>query len=256
MFLLFRFRVRLLWIIFHRVDGTLSMAQQVKSRKRVQEHGEVFTNEREVNAMLDMVKQETERIESRFLEPACGSGNFLAEVLRRKLAVVARQYKKSPDDYMRYAFVAVSSLYGVDILEDNAEECRERLYGIVEAEATRAIKKPDALFLEAIRYLLDKNILCGDALTLKDSNGDPITFAEWSLVTGDKVKRRDFLLSELLDGNTDKGETLSLFADEQPDTGNVRAHTDWEYDAEIDAYIPSAIQEYPLTNYWEVQRYA
>ena len=256
MFLLFRFRVRLLWIIFHIVDGTPSMAQQVKSRKRVQDHGEVFTNEREVNAMLDMVKQETERIESRFLEPACGNGNFLAEVLRRKLAVVARQYKKSPDDYMRYAFVAASSLYGVDILEDNAQECRERLYGIVEAEAKRVIKNPDALFLEAVRYLLHKNILCGDALTLKDSNGEPITFAEWSLVTGDKVKRRDFLLSELLDGNTDKGETLSLFADEQPDTGDVRSHTDWEYDAEIDAYIPSAIQEYPLTNYWEVQSYA
>ena len=232
------------------------MAQQVKSRKRVQEHGEVFTNEREVNAMLDMVKQETERIESRFLEPACGNGNFLAEVLRRKLAVVAQQYKKSPDDYMRYAFVAVSSLYGVDILEDNAEECRERLYGIVEAEAKRVIKNPDALFLEAIRYLLHKNILCGDALTLKDSNGEPITFAEWSLVTGDKVKRRDFLLSELLDGNTDKGETLSLFAFDEANGGDVRTHTDWEYDAEIDAYIPSAIQEYPLTNYWEVQRYA
>ncbi len=231
------------------------MAQQVKSRKRVQEHGEVFTNEREVNAMLDMVKQETERIESRFLEPACGNGNFLAEVLRRKLAVVAQQYKKSPDDYMRYAFVGVSSLYGVDILEDNAEECRERLYGIVEAEAKRAIKKPDALFLEAVRYLLHQNILCGDALTLKDSNGDPITFAEWSLVTGDKVKRRDFLLSELLDGNTAKGETLSLFALDDAGADGVRAHTDWEYDTEINAYIPSAIKEYPLTNYWEVQRY-
>lgn len=231
------------------------MAQQVKSRKRVQEHGEVFTNEREVNAMLDMVKQETERIESRFLEPACGNGNFLAEVLHRKLAVVAQQYKKSPDDYMRYAFVAVSSLYGVDILEDNAEECRERLYGIVEAEAKRAIKKPDALFLEAVRYLLHQNILCGDALTLKDSNGDPITFAEWSLVTGDKVKRRDFLLSELLDGNTAKGETLSLFALDDAGADGVRAHTDWEYDTEINAYIPSAIKEYPLTNYWEVQRY-
>lgn len=232
------------------------MAQQVKSRKRVQEHGEVFTNEREVNAMLDMVKQETERIESRFLEPACGNGNFLAEVLRRKLAVVAQQYKKSPDDYMRYAFVAVSSLYGVDILEDNAEECRERLYGIVEAEAKRAIKKPDAPFLEAVRYLLNKNILCGDALTLKDSDGEPITFAEWSLVTGDKVKRRDFLLSELLDGSTDKGETLSLFAFDDTGANGVRAHTDWEYDTEINAYIPSAIKEYHLTNYWEVQRYA
>lgn len=231
------------------------MAQQVRSRKRVQDHGEVFTNEREVNAMLDMVKQETERIESRFLEPACGNGNFLAEVLRRKLTVVARQYKKSPDDYMRYAFVAVSSLYGVDILEDNAEECRERLYKIVETEAKRAIKHPDARFLEAICYLLEKNILCGDALTLKDSSGDPITFAEWSLVTGDKVKRRDFLLSELLEGNAEKGETPSLFTLDEDDANGAHAHTNWEYDEEIDAYIPSAIREYPLTNYWEVQRY-
>lgn len=62
-------------------------AQQVKSRERVQQHGEVFTNEREVNAMLDLVKHETERIDSRFLEPACGDGNFLAEILRRKLRV-------------------------------------------------------------------------------------------------------------------------------------------------------------------------
>lgn len=231
------------------------MARQVKSRQRVQDHGEVFTNEREVNAMLDMVKQETERIESRFLEPACGNGNFLAEVLRRKLAVVTQQYKKNPDDYMRYAFAAVSSLYGVDILEDNAQECRDRLFEIVESEARRSIKNPDEAFLDAVRYLLNKNVLCGDALTLKDSNGNPITFAEWSLVTGDKVKRRDFLLSELLDGNTNMGETLSLFSFDEANEGGIRTHTDWEYNSEIDAYIPSAIKEYPLTNYWEVQRY-
>ena len=231
------------------------MAEQVKSRQRVQDHGEVFTNEREVNAMLDMVKDETERIESRFLEPACGDGNFLAEILRRKLGVVARQYKKSPDDYMRYAFVAVSSIYGVELLADNAQDCRDRLYEIAKHEAEGAIKRPDQAFLDSIRYVLTRNILCGDALTLRDDAGEPITFAEWSLVTGDKVKRRDFLLSELLDGNTDKGETLSLFADEQADTGAVRSHADWEYDPETDAYIPSAIKEYPLTNYWEVQRY-
>lgn len=124
------------------------MSAQVKSKQRVQEHGEVFTNEREVNAMLDMIKQETERIESRFLEPACGDGNFLAEVLRRKLAVVDKHYRKSPTEYMRYAFVAVASIYGVDILEDNAHECRERLYGIVEGESKAAIKgAADPLFL-------------------------------------------------------------------------------------------------------------
>ena len=222
------------------------MSAQVKSKQRVREHGEVFTNEREVNAMLDMVKQETERIESRFLEPACGDGNFLAEVLRRKLAVVASLYRKSPTEYMRYAFVAVASIYGVDILEDNAHECRKRLYGIVERESKAAIKGAAApLFLEAVRYVLEKNILCGDALTLKDADGNHITFAEWSIVTGDKVKRRDYLLSELLEGNS---EQPSLFG------SSGSATTDWEYDEEIEAYIPSAVREYPIVNYWEVQR--
>lgn len=222
------------------------MSAQVKSKQRVQEHGEVFTNEREVNAMLDMVKQETERIESRFLEPACGDGNFLAEVLRRKLSVVAGLYRKSPSEYMRYAFVAVASIYGVDILEDNAHECRERLYGIVEKESKAAIKGAvDQLFLEAVRYVLEKNILCGDALTLKDAYDESITFAEWSIVTGDKVKRRDYLLSELLEGHNAQP---SLFGE------SGSAVTDWEYDEETKAYIPSAVREYPPVNYWEVQR--
>ena len=99
--------------------------KQVKSKQRVTDHGEVFTNEREVNAMLDLVKQETERIDSRFLEPACGDGNFLAEVLRRKLAVVDSRYSKSQFEWERYAVIAITSIYGVDILEDNAEECRK-----------------------------------------------------------------------------------------------------------------------------------
>lgn len=222
------------------------MSAQVKSKQRVQEHGEVFTNEREVNAMLDMVKQETERIESRFLEPACGDGNFLAEVLRRKLSVVGSLYRKSPTEYMRYAFVAVASIYGVDILEDNARDCRERLYSIVEKESKTSIKSAvDPLFLEAVRYVLEKNILCGDALTLKDATGEPITFAEWSVVTGDKVKRRDYLLSELLEGHD---EQPSLFG------SGDRMSTEWEYDEETKAYIPSAVREYPPVNYWEVQR--
>ena len=110
------------------------MAGQVKSRERVQEHGEVFTNEREVNAMLGMVRQETERIDSRFLEPACGDGNFLAEVLRRKLAVVTSHYRKSIPEWEKYCFVAMGSLYGVELLHDNCVACHEWLYKIVEGE--------------------------------------------------------------------------------------------------------------------------
>lgn len=224
------------------------MGAQVRSRERVVEHGEVFTAEREVNAMLDMVKSETERIESRFLEPACGNGNFIAEVLRRKLAVVSSRYRKSPVEYQRYAFLAVSSIYGVDILPDNVEECRDRLYGIVEKEARAAIKSSvEQAFLDAVSYVLQKNVLCGDALTLKDASGEPICFAEWSMVTGDLVKRRDFLLSELLEGNVDKGETLSLFGDRD-------TFVQWEFDEETQAYLPSAIREYPPVDYREVSR--
>ena len=184
------------------------MAAQVKSRERVQDVGEVFTNEREVNAMLDMVKSETGRIDSRFLEPACGNGNFLAEVLRRKLAVVASRYRKSPTEYMRYAFVAVSSVYGVDIMADNVAECRERLYGIVEDEAKRAIRGAvDAAFLDSIRFLLSKNILCGDALTLKDEKGAPITFAEWSVVTSCSRAARSRCLSSATMATGSTGST-------------------------------------------------
>lgn len=224
------------------------MEGQVKSRQRVVDHGEVFTAEREVNAMLDMVKAETERIESRFLEPACGNGNFIAEVLRRKLAVVASRYRRSPAEYQRYAFLAVSSIYGVDIMPDNVGECRERLYEIVEKNANSTIRAAvEPAFLDAVRYVLEKNILCGDALTLKDASGDPITFAEWSMVTGDLVKRRDFLLSELLEGNVEKGQTLSLF-------GDRGSAVQWEFDEETQAYIPSAVREYPPVDYREVTR--
>lgn len=118
-----------------------SVAQQVKSKERVADHGEVFTNEREVNAMLDMVKQETERIDSRFLEPACGDGNFLAEILRRKLAIVKQRYSKSMSEYEKYCFVAVASIYGVELLQDNATDCRSRLFDIVKGEYMKVCKK-------------------------------------------------------------------------------------------------------------------
>src|SRR3989475_8542002 len=105
-------------------------AAQVRTKKRVSDHGEVLTGHREVNAMLDLVKQETERIDSRFLEPACGNGNFLAEILQRKLRIVESRYRKSQLEYERNAVLAVSSIYGIDILNDNVVECRQRLFGI------------------------------------------------------------------------------------------------------------------------------
>ncbi len=215
------------------------MSDQIKSRERVQEHGEVFTNPREVNAMLDMVKQETERIESRFLEPACGTGNFLIEIIRRKMAVVAQRYRKSLLEYERYTFLAASSIYGVELLEDNARECRSRLLKFVDGEAARAFKdKVEPALHDAVSFVLERNILCGDALTLKASDGEPIIFSEWSLATGDRVKRRDFRLDELLEGSN-----------KQPSFAQLT----WDWDEEIHAFIPAPIREYPLCDWREVR---
>lgn len=226
------------------------MAEQVKSRQRVQDHGEVFTNEREVNAMLDMVDDECNRIESRFLEPACGDGNFLAEVLRRKLAVAKRRYGRSVSDYERAAFVAVCSIYGVDIMEDNCEACRERLFGIFYEEYGRVCKKRyNVPLLNAVKFVLNRNVLCGNALSMKmvDSDqrdtGEPIIFSEWTQVAPGTIKRRDFRLDELLEGTRPQ---MSLFG------SSGSATSEWEYDEELQAYIPLPIREFPPTDIYSI----
>jgi hypothetical protein len=167
--------------------------QQIVSKKRVADHGEVYTSPREVNAMLDLVKPETERIESRFLEPACGTGNFLIEILRRKLQVVENRYKKSRLEYERYGVIAVSSLYGIDILEDNVIQCRNRLYDYFNEQYRNLFKSKcnngptvSTDCGKSVAYILSKNIIWGDALTLQTvgANPKPIIFAEWSAVNG------------------------------------------------------------------------
>lgn len=175
--------------------------KQLKSRKRVADHGEVFTNEREVNAMLDLVKQETERIESRFLEPACGNGNFLAEVLKRKLEIVDTRYSKSQLEWELYAVLAASSIYGVDILEDNAIECRERLYQIFNMSYSKHFKSNcNDDCRRSVRFLLNRNVLWGDALDFTNPlTKQPIVFSEWAAVNGSLFKRRDYVFKFLVE---------------------------------------------------------
>ena len=208
--------------------------KQVVSKKRVADHGEVYTAQREVNEMLDLVKQETERIESRFLEPACGTGNFLAEILERKLHVVESRYSKSQLEYERNAVLAVSSIYGVDILEDNVMECRKRIFDIFNQKYTvlfrETVKKECQ---DTVKYVLEKNIIWGDALDLKTvgENPRPIVFSEWSPVNGSMFKRRDFNFHGLLDHAGD----LPLFSD----LGE-------------DVFIPKPIKEYPLIHFLRI----
>ena len=215
--------------------------RQVKSRERVRAHGEVFTAPREVNAMLDLVKDETERIESRFLEPACGDGNFLAEILSRKLSVCDRRYGKNIADWEKFSFLACSSIYGIDILADNVAACCERLFGIWQeawgriTPAQACAEKSD--MPSVIRFVLAQNILCGNALSMRrvddggDDLADPIVFTEWNFITGDKVKRRAFRFDQL---QRNEGDLLFAWAEQKQ------------------AFVPTPIREWPPVDFREV----
>lgn len=206
---------------------------QVKSKARVVAHGEVFTAEREVNAMLDLVKPETERIESRFLEPACGTGNFLVEILRRKLAVCARRHTATQFEWERAAVIATSSIYGIDLLPDNVAECRQRLFGIFNADYTaRFAEKCKPECRNAVQFLLETNIMVGDALTLKHpETGRDIVFAEWSPLNGVLLRRRDFTLAVLLNPH----QQMAMF-DDQGGTAHITTH----------------VRDYPPTHFLEL----
>ncbi|MDD4625046.1 MAG: SAM-dependent DNA methyltransferase, partial [Candidatus Pacebacteria bacterium] len=172
---------------------------QALSKQRVKDHGEVFTQEKEVNAMLDLVQNETKRIESRFLEPACGTGNFLVPILERKLDIVKKKYGSSQADFEKMALAAAGSIYGVELLADNVAICVDRLYNILN-DGYEKLFKYDCKneFRKSIAFVLKRNILQGDALTLKSADGkNYITFSEWSFANGGMVKRRDFRFAEL-----------------------------------------------------------
>ena len=218
--------------------------QQIVSKKRVADRGEVYTGKREVNAMLDLVKRETERIDSRFLESACGTGNFLTEILERKLRIVESRYGKSQLDYERNAVLAVSSVYGIDILEGNVVECRNRLFQIFDQQYSRLFKKrAKEECRRAVRYILDKNIIWGDALTLKTEgdNPRPIFFTEWSLVNGSLLKRRDFAFHEILPN--DQQKDLPLFSVDKTTHYSDLGHK---------GFIPLPMKEYPLIHFLKV----
>ena len=214
------------------MPATKQQTSQIKSKERVAQRGEVFTAEREVNAMLDLVANECLRPDSRFLEPACGDGNFLSAILRRKLSELKRKYKKSPRDYEKLSIVAIGSLYGVDIMNDNVEACRQRLFSIWDEEYT-AHCKADASdeARQAARFIISRNIINGNALTLMcvDAEGNdtkaPIVFSEWTLISNNQMQRSDYTMADLLLHNdtTQEDGMGNLFAltEEQKEEGGI-----------------------------------
>lgn len=213
------------------MSDTKQNTAQIKSKERVAERGEVFTAEREVNAMLDLVADECLRPDSRFLEPACGDGNFLAAILKRKLAELRRKYKDSPRDYERMSIVAIGSLYGVDIMNDNVEACRERLYHIWNEEYTDHCKGETSDETRgAAKFIISRNIINGNALTLMcvDAKGNdtsaPIVFSEWTLIGGTQMQRSDYTMADLLTYNDTSvedgmGNLFALTAEQKEEGG-------------------------------------
>ncbi len=180
----------------------------VKSKQRVADHGEVFTPAWMVEAMLDLVKGETERIDSRFLEPACGSGNFIVQVLRRKLAAVELKYGKSDFERRYYALLAIMCIYGIELLPDNIADCRANLLEILAGYLN--LDESDDLYRAAF-YVLSQNLVHGDALKMRTHDDQAITFAEWGYLGKGKFQRRDFRLDTLTLSSSFSAED-SLFA--------------------------------------------
>lgn len=187
----------------------------VKSRKRVSDYGEVFTPAWMVEDMLDLVKDESERIDSRFLEPACGSGNFLVSLLKRKLVTVQKTYGKSDFERRQYAIFGLMCIYGVELLMDNVLECRESLLSIFDDYFGNSLT-PE--LHNAAKYILSQNIVHGDALTMRTAKtGDnptdeAITFPEWGYLGKGKFQRRDFRFDALTQMSA-FSEVDTLFAD-------------------------------------------
>jgi hypothetical protein len=185
----------------------------VKSKKRVADHGEVFTPAWLVDRMIGLVKDESERIDSRFLEPACGSGNFLTQVLKTKLKVASDRYKKSEFEHQHHALLALMSIYGIELLEDNVYECRQNMLDIFSENLKL---ETDSELYRAGQKVLEANIVHGDALSMQTSTGKPIAFAEWGYLGRGKFQRRDFLLDVMTQ--------LSTFTDEGTLFSNLGKH--------------------------------
>lgn len=179
----------------------------IKSKKRVADHGEVFTPSWLVEKMLDLVKGESERIDSRFLEPACGSGNFLVPILQRKLAAVELKYGKSDFEKRHFALYALTCCYGVELLADNIAECRANMLAVF-AEYL-GLQETDDLYRAAFE-VLSLNLIHGDAMTMKSADGEPIRVVEWGYLGKGKFQRRDFRL-DVLTGMASLREEQSLF---------------------------------------------
>lgn len=214
----------------------------IKSKKRIQNHGEVFTPKRTVNQMLDLpnIREACQNLTSTFLEPAAGEGTFLVEILKRKMQLVTNDFGNDLTRYENFSLLALSTLYGVELLEDNAQKCVMNMYQIYyECYLKQTMEhgaKPKNKVLDSAKLIISKNIAQGNFLTKKSANGKPIVFSEWQPINLKKntktikVQRTEYTIEEILNGvknengstsrYTERFEQLNLFDFFENDTLN------------------------------------
>ena len=194
----------------------LSANQSITSKKRLNDYGEFFTPENIVDDMLSMVDSQLQRLDSRFLEPACGTGNFLVPVLKRKLSLAKKRYKGIPHEFAQYSILALSSIYGIELLPDNANLCRERLFSLWEKEYRRICKDEyDANINHTAKFILECTIFSSEALSMKTITGEPIVFSEWAFIKPRVFQRTEFLYQATPgDGMTDDSVFLRKYVDD------------------------------------------
>ena len=160
---------------------------QVRSKSRVRELAEVFTHQREVDAILNMMPDAFSALDIKFLEPSCGSGNFLVEILRRKLHLVLKNDCVSQEQYEHRLLRAAASIYGIDISQENVTEARARmahtLLGHYQSDANTI--EPTEGFLHAAALILGDNIVLGDTLNASHE----IELCEWNPRPGYRFQR-------------------------------------------------------------------
>lgn len=205
---------------------------QIISKERVDDFGEVYTSEKEVNAMLDLVKDQTQTIESRFLEPACGNGNFLTHIMMRKLNILNNLYRKNQHSFHKFSLVLVGSLYGIDIILDNVLTTRNRLFEIYKKNYIDLFHEDNETLFKNIKYILEKNVINADALTFLTADKKTLILSEWSIVD-DYIKRRDFEYKNLI--GYSPFEEGTLFSD----LGE-------------EVILPIPLKDYPLINFFKI----
>jgi hypothetical protein len=204
------------------MTNNLQHINLTKSKERVQKHGEVFTPAWVVNDMLDMLPEDVWDIGKTFLEPACGEGAFLIEVYKRKLEIINTDIQ---EDWEWQAAIATSSLYGVELLEDNAEKCKINLVNLFATFYNQKFPETqDEEIIETIKFLINANIIRGNFLTQrkclsscgnKCNKCELIAFSEWTPLADYKLKRKDYLLEEMIKvGEKQKSSVGTLFAEE------------------------------------------